>query len=70
MRDLMRWLRSQSDVRLNVADEVEATVDLDAVDLRDVDLRQLHAAGLAKQIAELLQLRRLFRIAIKHQDLW
>ncbi|KWV57164.1 hypothetical protein AS026_31520 [Rhizobium altiplani] len=35
------------DAPIDVADEGEATVYLDAVDLRDVDLSQLDAAGLA-----------------------
>ncbi len=56
------------DPHVDVADEGETTVNLDAVDLRDVHLSQLDAAGLAKQVAKLLQLRRLLRIAVEHRD--
>ncbi len=56
------------DPHVDVADEGETTINLDAVDLRDVHLSQLDAAGLAKQVAKLLQLRRLLRIAVEHRD--
>jgi hypothetical protein len=40
------------DPHVDVADEGETTIDLDAVDLRDVNLSQLDAAGLAEQVTE------------------
>jgi ribosomal protein S3 len=41
---------------------------LDTVNVRDVHFGELDAAGLAKQVAELLELGCLLRIAIEHRD--